>query len=191
MRSSLRLVGTTTLLGLVASMAVLVLSGSSASSATTYSVDVAPSNGISVTGTLTASVLGTLSTGDLTAWDLVIKNASGSFTLTDANSAATVSGNDLTATSSLLAFDFPSTSGGTVTILAPGGMDGFELFDAGVSSAGGLTVLVSGSAMTGDAFTSNTIGTVIPLPAALPLFATGLGAVGLLGWRRKWKAQAA
>jgi hypothetical protein len=25
------------------------------------------------------------------------------------------------------------------------------------------------------------------LPAALPLFATGLGALGLLGWRRKRK----
>lgn len=30
-----------------------------------------------------------------------------------------------------------------------------------------------------------------PLPAALPLFATGLGALGLLGWRRKKKAGAA
>src|SRR5262249_49173442 len=30
----------------------------------------------------------------------------------------------------------------------------------------------------------------IPLPAALPLFATGLGALGLLGWRRKKKAAA-
>ena len=30
-----------------------------------------------------------------------------------------------------------------------------------------------------------------PLPAALPLFATGLGALGLLGWRRKRKAQLA
>jgi hypothetical protein len=29
-----------------------------------------------------------------------------------------------------------------------------------------------------------------PLPAALPLFASGLGALGLLGWRRKRKAQA-
>jgi len=28
----------------------------------------------------------------------------------------------------------------------------------------------------------------VPLPAALPLFATGLGALGLLGWRRKRKA---
>jgi hypothetical protein len=30
-----------------------------------------------------------------------------------------------------------------------------------------------------------------PLPAALPLFATGVGALGLLGWRRKRKVQAA
>jgi hypothetical protein len=30
-----------------------------------------------------------------------------------------------------------------------------------------------------------------PLPAALPLFATGLGALGLLGWRRKRKLKAA
>lgn len=30
-----------------------------------------------------------------------------------------------------------------------------------------------------------------PLPAALPLFASGLGALGLLAWRRKWKAQTA
>jgi hypothetical protein len=29
-----------------------------------------------------------------------------------------------------------------------------------------------------------------PLPAALPLFATGLGALGLLGWRRKRKSRA-
>jgi lambda repressor-like predicted transcriptional regulator len=30
-----------------------------------------------------------------------------------------------------------------------------------------------------------------PVPAALPLFATGLGAMGLLGWRRKRKNTAA
>lgn len=33
-------------------------------------------------------------------------------------------------------------------------------------------------------------GGVTPLPGALPLFATGLGALGLLGWRRKKKAAA-
>jgi hypothetical protein len=33
--------------------------------------------------------------------------------------------------------------------------------------------------------------TPTPLPPALPLFATGLGALGLLGWRRKRKNAAA
>ena len=33
-------------------------------------------------------------------------------------------------------------------------------------------------------------GAVIPLPAALPLFGTGLGILGFLGWRRRRKAQA-
>ena len=34
-------------------------------------------------------------------------------------------------------------------------------------------------------FTFSLTGDVVPLPATLPLFATGLGALGLLGWRRK------
>jgi hypothetical protein len=32
--------------------------------------------------------------------------------------------------------------------------------------------------------------TVIPLPAALPLYASGLGVLVLLGWRRKRRAAA-
>jgi hypothetical protein len=44
----------------------------------------------------------------------------------------------------------------------------------------------------GFAFDYAAISPIIaPLPAALPLFATGLGALGLLGWRRKKKAIAA
>ena len=50
--------------------------------------------------------------------------------------------------------------------------------------------LVNGAIPTFNAaFTLDGIET--PLPGALPLFATGLGMLGLLGWRRKRKAQAA
>ena len=37
---------------------------------------------------------------------------------------------------------------------------------------------------------SGTFSVITPIPAALPLFATGLGALGSLGWRRKRKAAA-
>jgi hypothetical protein len=41
-----------------------------------------------------------------------------------------------------------------------------------------------------DQLSTNLSVTQTPLPAALPLFASGLGGLGLLGWRRKRKAQA-
>jgi hypothetical protein len=44
----------------------------------------------------------------------------------------------------------------------------------------------SASAFVGSGLVSN-----VPLPGALPLFATGLGVLGLLGWRRKRKAATA
>jgi hypothetical protein len=42
---------------------------------------------------------------------------------------------------------------------------------------------------TGGPMTFSPVSPATPLPAALPLFATGLGALGLLGWRRKRKAR--
>jgi len=41
-----------------------------------------------------------------------------------------------------------------------------------------------------NSFTLQIVAPTVPLPAALPLFATGLGVLGLLGWRRKRKASA-
>jgi len=66
------------------------------------------------------------------------------------------------------------------------------------SDAGTFTVEASTSNGVGlPPITSNDVTVTVvpevtqtPLPAALPLFATGLGGLGLLGWRRKQKAQA-
>jgi hypothetical protein len=49
-----------------------------------------------------------------------------------------------------------------------------------------FTVHVAGATYSGDV-TYNVAAT--PLPATLPLFASGLGALGLLGWSRKRKAR--
>jgi hypothetical protein len=68
-----------------------------------------------------------------------------------------------------------------------------------------ITAFVSGNSLfinwegaggkVGDTITVDFSGggpvSATPLPAALPLFATGLGALGLLGWRRKRKAASA
>jgi hypothetical protein len=44
--------------------------------------------------------------------------------------------------------------------------------------------------VTGISFTGISGLSEIPLPASFPLFASGLGALGLLGWRRNRRAQA-
>jgi hypothetical protein len=56
---------------------------------------------------------------------------------------------------------------------------------------GGTWAPVSNVSLLSEGDNNQTMAFVTPLPAALPLFATGLGALGLLGWRRKRKAQAA
>jgi len=52
------------------------------------------------------------------------------------------------------------------------------------------TDIVDGTTPPTFNFSFSLEGNVVPLPAALPLFATGIGGLGLLGWRRKRKAQA-
>lgn len=76
------------------------------------------------------------------------------------------------------------------------GINGLPVTPAsGESSAGDVWFSLSsdshnetGSGSAQFAQLGNQIAT--PLPAALPLFATGLGGLGFLGWRRKRKAQA-
>jgi hypothetical protein len=63
-----------------------------------------------------------------------------------------------------------------------------------VLGVGNDTIAVEGYSQDAGNFTGDisvmAAPSATPLPAALPLFASGLGAVGLLGWRRKKKAAA-
>ena len=72
------------------------------------------------------------------------------------------------------------------------GTDDFALVIPGFPNGpfvGGIEFFYNqGGSDTFDALTTSF--TTTPLPAALPLFATGLGALGLFGWHRKRKAQA-
>jgi hypothetical protein len=62
-------------------------------------------------------------------------------------------------------------------------LDPFFFIDPSVTDPSAYSIITSEGIGNSPATT--------PLPAALPLFATGLGALGLLGWRRKRKASAA
>jgi hypothetical protein len=71
-----------------------------------------------------------------------------------------------------------------------------KLYTFDVDASGSSTALdFLGYNVPSNTFLSNVSVTpdevATPVPAALPLFATGLGALGLLGWRRKRKVGAA
>jgi hypothetical protein len=66
----------------------------------------------------------------------------------------------------------------------------FGLINPGFSFPTTAGALIINSLVTNPTFTAAAGATATPLPAALPLFATGIGGLGLLGWRRKRKAQA-
>jgi hypothetical protein len=57
-------------------------------------------------------------------------------------------------------------------------------------TSGTVSEIDGGVAASFAAFAPNGVPEVTPVPTTLPLLATGLGALGLLGWRRKRKAQA-
>jgi hypothetical protein len=81
-----------------------------------------------------------------------------------------------------IAFEGPTALVDVQMLLLAGGQYGLADFgDTAAFSFGTLPPGVSWTSASGEFLTST------PLPAALPLFASGLGALGLLGWRRKRK----
>jgi hypothetical protein len=68
---------------------------------------------------------------------------------------------------------------------------GFNLADGGIHVQDSSDLhTIAGSVTQPFQIATEEVVSPVPLPSALPLFATSLGALGLLGWRRKRKAQA-
>jgi len=100
--------------------------------------------------------------------------------------------------SGLDSLDNPALNAGTYALAFLG--DGGELVVPFFSTTdgqgnmglfGGSIFLKPSSRSLGFVVEGDVLDSATPLPAALPLFATGLGAFGLLGWRRKRKSVAA
>jgi hypothetical protein len=97
----------------------------------------------------------------------------------------------------IIAWDF-SILTGQLPVLGAQGQVIDTIFDGSLAIDVGELIECTSFAITcqivgqDTAKVQNSVGTwsATPLPGALPLFATGLGALGLLGWRRKRKAAA-
>jgi hypothetical protein len=198
-------------LGLIACM---VLLGTSQARATTYDI-IAPSTGElagGISGTITTDgTTGTLSASNITSWNInqTINDVQFIENLSSSNSTLSLTGGALTANATELFFNFSATDDSllkfsstlvtgnslqycdaTAACINQNGASDFSTIEW-VFVAPGLGSTNGSSPQVGDIeIAAATVGTT-PLPAALPLFATGLGAMGLFGWRRKRKNAAA
>jgi hypothetical protein len=134
-------------------------------------------------------------------------NFTGSWAITNSNVGLTITIASETANFAPVSGDtsndlIRTVSGGSDclgVVLAPGGSctsNAVFTISSGVgdtdvdSALWSVSLTVNGQAGGSTNVTISDAAPATPLPAALPLFATGLGALGLLGWRRKRKARA-
>jgi hypothetical protein len=192
------------LLGLIACMALLGVSQAGAATFT-YTVNSALESG-ELTGTIQTDCDScTLFTSDITGYNLNITDAGGqSFTLVSGSSNVFLANNGaLTATATGLFFNFSATVstqfGFQPAVFAEQDSVCFSTntTDQCVQHLGGVDINgpippneLDQFPLTGSQEIASASVSATPLPAALPLFATGLGGLGLFGWRRKRKAAA-
>jgi hypothetical protein len=145
--------------------------------------------------TLTDSVSGWI---DLSA---PLGNSVGPLTITPvafsfSDGVQTITNNDVISPPSFFDGIITNSSGDIVAwdILVQSGAGGIiEIQDVGIGTQRDLAGVLGVGGFNVDASVAKPGSWVVattPIPAALPLFATGLGALGLLGWRRKRKAAA-
>jgi len=178
--------------------AILAPSGARADLVTNGGFETANFSGWTLGGALGAGIISSAHSGTWAAF----LNGFPSDTLLSQNLATTV-GTQYTVSywltsDGLTPNDFSVSFGGT-TLTSSTNLSAFPYtqFSFNVTATSALTALVfgvgeeHGSFFLDDVSVNPTGVAAVPLPATFPLFATGLGALGLLGWRRKRKAQAA
>jgi len=109
---------------------------------------------------------------------------------TDGEAWSVFGSNDTTIGSGLNLLWSKQTSNGGLFNLTEGDRYYYFTYDGPLKGCGGCNVLLASFAGADTSLKGGQAETTTPLPAALPLFATGLGALGLLGWRRKRKVAA-
>jgi hypothetical protein len=165
---------------------------------TTYNVDLPPGGFDSVTGTITTDGQGVLSAADITSFNLQVRdqtlnngqiNGAETISFTSSNSNVSVAGSVVAAGNLLLAFPGSITftnSNGDIETIKDSLSSGLSInFTAGAPCSS-ATCPESGSIGLGFVPISSSATSVstTPLPPAVSLFATGLAAIGLLGWLR-------
>jgi hypothetical protein len=148
---------------------------------------------VTLGGTITTDgTLGVLMVSNITDFDVTLTTSIGLSEITKSNNqrADFIHGTALTATSAGLFFNFSGS--GFFNILT--NANWFMCASAGCTPDNVWSVNGGGKLATISQFGNIEIAIgppvpvdTTPLPAALPLFATGLGALGLLGWRRRRK----
>jgi hypothetical protein len=194
---------------LIALVAVLGVSANPAAAASiNYDLDI--DNGTSsIIGTITTDgTIGALAQSDLTDWSLGVKFGASSVSL-----LGPLSGNNstlklftpLSATATFLSEDFSKFGNQSIFIIENADGSGFSAYAFGSDGPNGLSIYLPGVTDPSEGgfegepeifeYGLAEIGSVppaaTPLPAALPLFATGLGALGLLALCRKRKSASA
>jgi len=183
------------LLGVATALALL---GASPAAAITYlisdnaGIPSDPQGGLFLTGSITTNgTIGTLSSVNIAAWNLNISGHGQLVTYTEFNSHFTLTGSALTATATALSFNYTATLGYSLQFFLDGGTGPGITWMADGDLRGRFALsfdpLVEGEVEFRPGIVSYPVSppAAVPLPAALPLFATGLGVLGLLGWRRK------
>jgi hypothetical protein len=162
---------------------LMVLLGASPAFASTYDVNLDGLTGTIVTDCDSC----TLGVSDFTSWSFTGGGYSISGGLSGVSGSSSL---PLSASSGVVTFDLNATE--SVEFSASNGYLLFEVYPGG---EGEFYLEIYGA---GDVIGEGSIGSPLtlaeaatPLPAALPLFASGLGAIGFVARRRKRKSAAA